>query len=346
MDTLPPRRSLPSGFTLVEILVVISILGIMMALLLPALQSAREAACRTRCANSLKQLALAAHGYHAAFGCLPMGTPYYRYPDVGVFAGQSGFVSMLGHLDQQPLYSAVNFDRNIYTYSNQTIHEVGLAVLWCPSDDAVRRRVTVPGPYLDIPEGRFVTALSSYAFCAGTWYHLARDEERLRLLSAQDNGVSFANSAVRFSEITDGLSRTILLGERTYGRLGERDRVTSYWWFDGYPADTLFWTLHPINPHRVLSPNATALPSPHPLIASAGSFHPGGAHFAFADGSVSFLKETIDSWPISPDSGMPAGVTGSLREPYKLMPAVRPGLYQALSTRNGGEVIDQSATNR
>jgi prepilin-type N-terminal cleavage/methylation domain-containing protein/prepilin-type processing-associated H-X9-DG protein len=334
------RRGFGRGFTLVELLVVISIVGMIVALLLPAVQAAREAARRARCANNIKQLALALHAYEGAYGVFPMGSPVARYPDVGVFTGPSVFVATLPQLDQSALFHSINFDNNIYTFANQTAHEVGLSVLWCPSDSLIANRLLEwPDPYLDIPAGRFRTTYTSYGACAGTWYHITWDLGLLRRLVAQDNGIAFVNSAVKIADINDGTTQTLLLSERAYGRLSDEYKQRAHWWFDGYGGDTLFWTLHPINPQRVLPLSNVEEPAEYAPVASAGSFHPEGANFAFADGSVRFLKETIDTWPIDSFSGMPVGVTGGLRAPYTLAPGTRLGVFQALSTRHGREIV-------
>src|SRR5436309_2009691 len=132
-----PRRR-PHGFTLIELLVVITIIAVLIALLLPAVQSAREAARRILCTNNLKQLALAAQNYHDVHGAFPMGTPFFYYADVGwTDVGHSLWISMLAQFEQQPLFNAVNFNHDIYTIANQTIHETGLSTLWCPSDGTV-----------------------------------------------------------------------------------------------------------------------------------------------------------------------------------------------------------------
>jgi prepilin-type N-terminal cleavage/methylation domain-containing protein len=106
------HRSVRYGFTLIELLVVITIIGVLIALLLPAVQAAREAARRAQCINNLKQLALAALNYESTHGAFPMGTPFYRWDPGRVNDGFSIFVAMLGQLEQQPLFNAVNFSRN------------------------------------------------------------------------------------------------------------------------------------------------------------------------------------------------------------------------------------------
>ena len=269
-----------------------------------------------------------------------MGTPQYRFPDVGPHVGHSLFVAILSDLDQTNLYDAVNFNKNIYTYANHTVQAHGLASLWCPSDPGVSGNAVYDKPYQDIPAGRFVIAYSSYAGCAGTWYHLTDDLNLTARLARQDNGIAYVDSAVRISDAIDGASQTLLLGERAHGRLAPDVRLIHHWWFDGYQSDTLFWTLYPINPNSAL---AVGDPQLSPFFAAAGSFHAGGATFAFLDGSVKFLKDSIESWPIDPTTAMPLGVAGSPSTPYTMAAGTRLGIYQSLSTSAGGEVISPYA---
>jgi prepilin-type N-terminal cleavage/methylation domain-containing protein/prepilin-type processing-associated H-X9-DG protein len=328
------------GFTLIELLVVMAIIGALIALLLPAVQAARETARRAQCVNNLRQLALAAHNYHDTNGALPMGCPLYRFPDVDIALGHSIFVAMLPQLEQKPLYDAVNFSRNIYTYSNQTVQMTKLNVLHCPSDGRVGNTVVAPYDLYDIPQGKLLLTYTSYAACTGPWIHMTSNLTLLPRLTAQDLGLAYVNSAVRFAGITDGLSSTILFGEHAHSLLDDESGRDWNWWFDGAYGDTPFRTLYPINPQRKLTAGPITFAASYAYAEAASSPHPGGANFAFADGSVKFLKDTIDTWPFDQSTGLPIGLTGDPETPYQLAPGRRFGVYQALSTRNGGEVVD------
>jgi prepilin-type N-terminal cleavage/methylation domain-containing protein len=331
------------AFTLIELLVVIAIIGILAALLLPAVQSAREAARRTGCTNNLKQLALAVHSYIDVNRTLPMGSLTMFDPAViasfedellpgGQFESLSIFIAMLPNLEQQPLANAYNFNRSTYATANMTIATTGLGVLWCPSDSSVAGARTLAQPYADLPAPARV-CYSSYAGCVGTWY------VRLPGSASQGslNGMFCLNRGIDPTEVTDGLSNTILLGERAHGMLSEPDLSDYHWWFDGFEADTLFSAFFPMNPERVIDDLST-LYMGDAYVSSASSYHPGGALFAFGDGSVRFLKDSIDSWPINEDTELPIGVylNGGV---YQLGPTGRLGVYQRLTTRDGGDVV-------
>jgi prepilin-type N-terminal cleavage/methylation domain-containing protein/prepilin-type processing-associated H-X9-DG protein len=333
-----------SGFTAIELLVVISIIAVLISLLLPAVQAAREAARRASCANNLKQLALSVGAYHDSWGSYPMGTPEWRWPaPVGVGIGHSMFVALLPHYEQRAVYDSVNFSQNIYTYSNLTVHQSGISTLWCPSDGRVADSVAVSGSY-GVPDSVARVRFASYAACAGTWYHQTYKLSLLPSLTSQDNGIAYVNSSVGLADITDGTSNTLLLGERAHGSLDDWSRTNWHWWFDGNQADTLFVSLYPINPQRKLTAvTSTSTSDPnHPADAyvfSASSFHPGGANFAFCDGSVRYLVDSIDTWSFDVADGMPIGVKGGLTQPYVVSDGTRLGVFQKLSTRSGGEAI-------
>ncbi len=159
----------PRGFTLIELLVVISVIAVLVAFLLPAVMAAREAARRAKCANNLKQLALACSNYDVAYSTLPIGVPRMYDPDPAfnsLGTSQSIFVSMLGQLEQQPLYDAVNFSRNIYLSANYTVFGTGLDVLWCPSDPTIQRAVNY---VLYEPPLEATVRFTSYAGCTGVY---------------------------------------------------------------------------------------------------------------------------------------------------------------------------------
>jgi prepilin-type processing-associated H-X9-DG protein len=329
--------------TLVELLVVIGLIGLLAALLIPAVQAAREGARRAACSNNLRQLALSMHNYVDAVGCLPMGTPLMKYPGLGYTANHSIWVATLAELGDQQLFNSINFSTNIFDIGNDTVRRTAVATLWCPSDPGITA-TTIPTENIfgrireDMP-----MCHASYAACAGTWYNFpsGKTAKVLKLIPpivAAANGTSYLASRTRFADITDGLGTTLLIGERSYSQLDSAVAPDMFWWFNGYGTDTLFHTLNPINAWRVLDHRSGNIVHASNFAEAASSQHPGGANFAFADGSVRFLKETIDSWPCDPVTSLPLGITGDLNTLYMVMPGTRLGIYQALSTRNGGEV--------
>jgi prepilin-type N-terminal cleavage/methylation domain-containing protein/prepilin-type processing-associated H-X9-DG protein len=330
-----------AGFTLIELLVVIAIIGLLIALLLPAVQSTREAARRMGCTNNLKQLALASHSYLDAVGTLPMGTQasLFVIPG-GTFLAASGnvFVALLPYMERQNEFSAVNFHFNIYQAPNFTIHGIGIATLWCPSDPTVSNSQTLPdGTFAD--PGAVDVRYTDYVANAGVWWV----ESDNRALLAQVNGPFYFLSATSLANVRDGLSQTLAFSEQAHGLLDADSAPYFNWW----ASEAVFVTLYPMSPHRRIKYAAqpNGLFTPPPVLVSTSSFHPGGCNAAFLDGSVRFLKETIDTWPFDPDTGVPTGVSRSFPPPgpYRLAPGTRLGVYQAISTRNGGEVVSADA---
>ena len=200
------------GFTLIELLVVIAIIAVLIALLLPAVQQAREAARRTQCRNNLKQFGLAIHNYHDNFNLVPPGWIGVtgNQPDVSGINGWSWASRLLPQLDQSALYNQINFNLQVGNASNATARATTVNVFECPSDLVVKKW-TIPAagttnPLADVAGASYagVFGKDEVDFCNG----LAAG------VPCTSNGMFFLNSNVRFADVTDGLSTTLLVGER------------------------------------------------------------------------------------------------------------------------------------
>ena len=376
------RRGSRRAFTLIELLVVIAIIGVLIALLLPAVQAAREAARRAQCTNNLKQIALAAQNYHSANNVFPGNSYSAKVSTQGqIYANFPAFVRMLPFMEQQGLYNAVNFDLTVFETANITLGTVKIDALVCPSDVWDPQPITTAtanaggfsnvytqvGPdYLQGPNGPYLQQFTSYGAVQGTWTAQWRNSfmysrgvlqpgainEYLML-----NGVIYGDSANGISQIPDGTSTTFLFGEHAHSLIAVYDpnyQNSEYCWNSPYYLDTLMSTYYPPNVGRTSNGNAGAgLGISHYFIpGAASSLHSGGVNFAFCDGSVRFIRDSIDSWSYDPNSGssgprssdnvlLPFGVTYT-NYVYAIGAGAKVGVYQALSTRKGGEVVSQS----
>jgi prepilin-type N-terminal cleavage/methylation domain-containing protein/prepilin-type processing-associated H-X9-DG protein len=316
-----------TAFTLIELLVVIAIIGVLIALLLPAVQKVREAANRTRCANNLKQLALAAHHYHDTRGRFPNGLHTVDIADGGYANGTCWEVELLPSFEQDNLknrWDPNDFRNNVAGGLNATSAQV-LQVLLCPSDslpELVWYASMAGSPQYAYAQGWY--GLSSYGGNGGTRSFPGPNRQ-------SRDGIFWWDSSIGLADVTDGASNTFLFGERSHSD-PMFDYMTDNYDYAFYPlakmgkwaavyatsggslAERLLSTPAPIN-YRVpadISVDEFLAPTgaENNRLCAFGSGHAGGANFAFADGSVRFLGD---------QTGL--------------------ATLQALSTRAGGEVV-------
>jgi prepilin-type N-terminal cleavage/methylation domain-containing protein/prepilin-type processing-associated H-X9-DG protein len=315
------------GLSLVEVLVAITIIGVLIALLVPAIQSSREAARRAACQNNLHQIVDAVLLHESANGRLPAlynGT-FLPQPRSAMdeFNFHSWRAAILPQLDQSSLFSALNLALPSTTIGNQTALNVAVSVFLCSS--TINQNATVPAIMEwnngNIPVNVVGTAKrSDYEVIGGVYLVPQSTGSSLEMRGVRfgawgeptyntATGASIRYRTARLADVTDGLTNTLLIGERAgrpdYYRRGEppdpfpyRDPA-AHGQGDGQaawaPSTHFLWTLYgarqPIN-----ETNATGL----------FSFHPGGANGAFGDGSVRFLSETTSA-PLVSAIGTRAG---------------------------------------
>jgi len=290
------RKTKKNAFTLVELLVVIAIIGILISLLLPAVQQVREAARRTSCSNNIRQHALAAIGYEAAFQELPAGSEFSG----GVF-GNSFWVKLLPYVEQDNLFERYNLDAGGWTGTTanpnqQVLRDVELAFLICPSSSLpvfpVIYDESQPETFTASHGGLGQTPmLSCYVGISGS--------------SERTGGVLLPNERVGFRKISDGASNTMLVGEQSGWLLninGERvdGRSDGNHGFCMGSRDTsepdqrrfnLTVLRYPINTKSVIEPGIAGNLGPNrPLISD----HPGGVLVSLCDGSTHFVNDNIE----------------------------------------------------
>jgi prepilin-type N-terminal cleavage/methylation domain-containing protein/prepilin-type processing-associated H-X9-DG protein len=328
------------GFTLIELLVVIAIIGVLIALLLPSVQAAREAARRAQCVNNLKQIGIALHNYHAASGSFPVGFLYPTGPVPATTSPQqyrwSALAQMAPYLEQTNLFNALNFNFPLaykptsgasafwpFYPQNSTVMATRVSVFLCPSDGA-------PAPSSD-------SGPTNYVFCTGNGSGGGD--------ATGANGVFILGPAMSAADITDGTSLTVAASEQLLGIIGPYSQTTptpipyptarafarlvagpltddqcalapNGWllnkgagWWDGDYLNTIYNHHSPPNALRT-----DCITYHNPGWKAARSLHPGGVNALFCDGHVAFAKTSFDA-----------------------------GIWRAVATRAGGEVVSADA---
>jgi prepilin-type N-terminal cleavage/methylation domain-containing protein/prepilin-type processing-associated H-X9-DG protein len=345
-----------SGFTLIELLVVIAIIGVLIALLLPAVQAAREAARRVQCTNNLKQFGLAAHNYHDVYLCLPFGKgrDYSAVlPAAPMYARWSSHSQILPYLEQKPLFDAINFALPPETpdigapgmgfmppyldpnRANSTFSKVNISAFLCPSDGF---------------SGGVWPAGNSYAGNEGSWLCDVSEQTPSMMVPGElPRGPFYNRSGVRIADLTDGTSQTAFVSERRRGRGASDPRTDMYQMPDAMSLDQTYQTCISLDLSMAMTLTSSMGATWTIGDMTATTYNhvsvPNSRTCASMDPSMSMSGSMVDmAVQLPPSSYHPGGVNvlfgdGTVRF-VKDTVALR--VWRALGTRNGGEVVSSS----
>ena len=312
------------GFTLIELLVVIMIIAILIGLLLPAVQSAREAARRIQCVNNLKQIALATHNYESANGAFPMGNQGWKFPSCGSAYPYdatlyTAFIFIMPYIESGAQFNAYNLVQVFATVANTTANYTQVSAYVCPSDLDFTQSPAGDVPYVHVS---YATNRGRNENIQVNWANTAAPDPTAPYYQNCNgdpgDGMFGWQVSFRIAQVTDGLSNTFLFGE--VNRF--KDEPSSpfsignlaIWFSDdysghGYVPTSGAYVVPKLNspPDRtgavfrscfgtvVYPPDWINIQACQTLGQFAfRSLHPGGANFAFADGSVRFIKDSIN----------------------------------------------------